>query len=61
MIADALIGLLFFFTIQGRCLFLRSVHTFSFLKSNWISDFGHVETGSEAKKRLVLRREFFSL
>ena len=29
------------------------------LKSNWSSDFGHAETGSEAKKRVDLRREFF--
>ena len=29
------------------------------LKSNWSSDFGHAETGNGAKKRLVLRREFF--
>ena len=42
------------------CFFLRSVHTFSwFLKSNWSSDFGHAETGSGAKKRVVLRREIF--
>ena len=39
---------------------LRSVHTFSwFLKSNWYSHSGHAETGSGAKKREVLRREFF--
>ena len=49
--------------VLGRCLFfLRSVHTFSwFLKSNWSGDFGHAETGNGAKKRVVLRREFFSL
>ena len=42
--------------------FVRSVHTFSrFLKSNWSSDFGHAETGNGAKKRVVLRREFFPL
>ena len=29
------------------------------LKSNWSSDFGHAETGNGAKKRVVLRREFF--
>ena len=28
------------------CFFLRSVHSFSFFKSNWSSDFGHAETGS---------------
>ena len=51
------------FTIQrisivlGRCLFLRSVHTFSlFLKSNWSSDSGQNETGNGANKRVVLRR-----
>ena len=39
---------------------LRSVHTFSwFLKSNYSSDFGHAETGSEAKKRVAFRREIF--
>ena len=27
----------------------------------WSSDFGHAETGNGAKKRVVLRREFFSL
>ena len=43
-------------------MFLRSVHTFSwFLKSNWSGDFGHAETGNGAKKRVVLRREIFSL
>ena len=41
---------------------LSFVHSFSrFLKSNWSSDFGHAETGSGAKKRVVLRREIFSL
>ena len=56
----------YIFTIQkiwivlGRCLFLRSVHTFSwFLKSNWSSDFDHAETGSGAKKRVVLGVTFF--
>ena len=44
----------------GAVFFLRSVQTFSsFLKSNWSSDFGHAETGNGAKKRVVLRREFF--
>ena len=48
--------------IGALSIFLRSVHTFSwFLESNWSGDFGHAETGSEAKKRVVLRREFFSL
>ena len=42
-------------------IFLRSVHTFSwFLKSNWSSDFGHAET-EWSEKRVVLRREMFSL
>ena len=62
-----LLGISWFFTIQriwivlGRFLFFeRSVHTFSwFLKSNWSDDFDHAETGSGAKKRMVLRREFF--
>ena len=46
----------------GAVFFLWSVLTFSwFLKSNWSSDFGHAETGNGAKKRVVLRREFFSL
>ena len=46
----------------GAVFFLRSVHTISlFLQSNWISDFGHAETGNGAKKRVVSRREFFSL
>ena len=40
--------------------FLRPVHTFSwFLKSNSSVDFGHAETGSGAKKRVVLLRKFF--
>ena len=48
--------------IGALSFFLRSVHTFSwFLKSNWSSDFGHAETGNGAKKRVVLRREFFLL
>ena len=41
-----------------RLCFLRPVHTFSCLKSNSGSDFGHAETGSGAEKRVVLRREF---
>ena len=46
----------------GALSLLRSVHTVSLsLKSNWSSDFGHAETGSGAKKRVVLRREIFSL
>ena len=70
-IAGAIIGLLLVF-LQFKefelywgavfFFFLRSVHTFSwFLKSNWSSDFGHAETGNGAKKRVVLRREIFSL
>ena len=44
----------------GAIFFLRSVHTISwFFNSNWSSDFGHAGTGSGAKKRVVLRREFF--
>ena len=40
-------------------MFLRSVHTFSqFLKSNWCSDFGHAETRSGAKKRVILQLEW---
>ena len=34
-------------------------HFHDFLKSNGSSDFGHSETGSGAKKRVVLRREIF--
>ena len=46
----------------GAVFFLGSVHTFSwFLKSNWSGDFGHAKTGNGVKKRVVLRREFFSL
>ena len=46
----------------GAVFFLRSVHTFlRFLESNWSNDFGHAETGKGAKKRVVLRRENFSL
>ena len=41
---------------------LSFVETFSwFLKSNWSSDFGHAETRSGEKKRVVLRREMSSL
>ena len=32
-----------------------------FLRSNWSGDFGHAETGSGSKKRVVLRREIFLL
>ena len=32
---------------------------FIILKSNLSGDFGHTETASGAKKRVVLRREFF--
>ena len=67
-LSGAILRWFWFFTIQriwivlGRCLFLRSVHTFLwFLKSNWNSDFGHAETGNGAKKRVVLRRDIFSL
>ena len=46
--------------ILPAMFYLRTVHTFSwFFKSNWSSDFGHAETGNGAKKRGVLRREFF--
>ena len=48
----------YFPAICRVCSLLRS-HTFSYLKSNWSSDFGHAETGSVARKRVVLRREFF--
>ena len=34
---------------------------FMILLSNWSSDFGHAETGSGVKKRVVLRREVCSL
>ena len=32
-------------------------HIFMFLKSNWSRDFGHAETGSGAKKRVVFWRD----
>ena len=48
-LSEAMLRCSWFFTIQriwfvlGRCLFLRSVHTFSwFLKSNWSGDFGRI-------------------
>ena len=48
------------FELYWGAVFLRFVHTFSwFLKSNCSSDFGHAETGSEPKKRVVLRCDFF--
>ena len=57
-IADIIGETVVFFTIQkiwfalGRCLFLRSIHKFSwFLKSNLSSSFGHANTGTGAKKR----------
>ena len=66
-IARAIIGLLFVllqfkkFELYWGAVFLRSVHTFScFLKSNWSSDFGHAETGSGAKKQVILRCVFNS-
>ena len=50
------------FELYWGAVFLRSVHAFPwFLKANWNNDFGHAETGNGAKKRVVLRREFFSL
>ena len=43
-------------------MFLKiCLHIFMILKSNWSGDIGHAETGSGAKKRVVLRREYFSL
>ena len=36
-------------------------HTFMIFQSNWSSDFDHAETGSGAKKRVVLGLEFFLL
>ena len=67
-IEGAMIGLLLVFyntknlNCTGALSFLRSVYIFSyFLKSNGSSDFGQAETGNEAKKRVVLRREIFSL
>ena len=43
-------------------IFFKSCsHIFMILKPNWSNDFGHVETGNGAKKRVVLRRESFSL
>ena len=45
--------------ILPAMFFLISVHTFSwFLKPYLSSDFGHAETGSGAKKRVVSRRKF---
>ena len=66
---SGLVLLYFFYNSKNlNCIgvlsfFLRSVHTFSwFLKSIWISDFDHAETGSGAKKWVVLRNEnFFAL
>ena len=50
------------FELFWGAVFLRIVYAFScFLKSNWSSDFGHAETGSGAKKRVVLRSEIFAL
>ena len=34
-------------------------HFFKFSKSNWSDGYGHTETGSGAKKRVVLSGEFF--
>ena len=56
----------FFLNSKTNCIgvlsFLWSDHTFSwFFKSSWSSCFGHIETGSGAKKRVVLRREVFTL
>ena len=45
------IGVLSFFKICS--------HIFMIFKSNWSSDFGHTETGSGRKKRVVLQLEFF--
>ena len=65
MISGAIIGFhLFFLQFKEFELywggFLRSVCTLScFLRSNWSTAFGHAETGSGAKKRVVLRREMF--
>ena len=48
--------------ILSAMFFLRSFHTFSwFLMSIWSGDFAHAETGSGAKKPVVLRREIFML
>ena len=68
-IAGAFIGLLLVFYNSRNINFIgvRSyfndlfTHFHDFLKSNWSSDFGHAETVNGAKKRVVLRREFFSL
>ena len=44
-----------------RLFFLKiCLHIFMIYKSNCISDFGQAETGNGVKKRVVLRREFFS-
>ena len=46
----------------GAVFFLKDMFThFHKFSSNWNSDFGHAVTQSEAKRRVVLRREFSSL
>ena len=53
----------FFFITWSQVFWsqVRSVRTFSwFLELNLSSDFGHAETGSGAKNRVVLRSGFFN-
>ena len=52
-VVSGILPAMFFFQICS--------HIFMIFKSKWSSDFGHAETGNGAKKRMVLRRDFFSL
>ena len=59
-IAGATFGLLLVL-YNSKLSFLKDLFThFYDFKSNWSSDFGHAETGSGAKKPVVLRPAFFS-
>ena len=50
------------FGLEAEKLILPAMFThFHDFCSNYSSDFGHAETASGAKKRVVLRREFFAL
>ena len=67
-IAGAIIGflLVFYNSKNMNCIGVLSFfkicsHICMIFEVNWSSDFGHTETGSGAKKRVVLRREIFSL
>ena len=45
----------------GAVFFLKICSYIFMIFENCSSDFGHAETGSGTRKRVVLRREFFSL